>query len=56
MRFGASIRIDGSYRYLHSCQGQPMGTEILADQPGPYGKTQATVSTVRFEDLGIDLC
>ena len=55
MRFGASIHLDGSYRYLHSCQGQPMGTEILADQPGPYGKTQATVSTVRFEDLGIDL-
>jgi len=55
MNFGALIKLDGGQRFLDSREGQPMGTEILADQPGPYGKTQSTVSTVQFADLGIDL-
>jgi signal transduction histidine kinase len=55
MHFGALIQIDGINHRLDSLAGQPVGTEILADQPGPYGKTRATISTVRFENLKIDL-
>ena len=55
MHFCAEITFDGKSHNLDSREGKPLGTEILADQPGPYGKTQATISTVRFEELGIDL-
>jgi len=55
MHFGALVQIDGINHRLDSLAGQLVGTEILADQPGPYGKTRATISTVRFENLKIDL-
>jgi signal transduction histidine kinase len=55
MHFGSEIERDGKGQVLDSRAGKPMGIEILTDQPGPYGKTQAAISTVRFEKLGIDL-
>ena len=55
MHFGSEIERDGKGQVLDSRAGKPMGIEILTDQPGPYGKTQAAISTVRFEELGIDL-
>ena len=55
MYFGGEIERDGKSQPLDSREGKPMGIETLTDQSGPYGKTRATISTVRFEDLGIDL-
>jgi len=55
MHFGAEIEIDGQRHFLDSREGKPVGAEAFADRTVPYGKTQAEISTVRFEELGIDL-
>ena len=55
MHFGAEIEIDGQRHFLDSREGRPVGAEAFADRTVPYGKTQAEISTVRFEELGIDL-
>ncbi|MEN9469606.1 MAG: hypothetical protein RL630_1339 [Verrucomicrobiota bacterium] len=55
MHFSGVLRIDDKWCPLDSRQGKPMGTKILEAQPGPYGKTSATISTVRFEEFGIEL-
>ncbi len=53
--FAARIRIDGVVHELVSTAGRPLGTQVHAAQPGPYGPVEAIVSTVRFGDLGVDL-
>ena len=53
--FGAGVTIDGIHLNLRSSNGKPLGTQVLPAQPSPYGPVEVIVSTVRFEEHGIDL-
>ena len=55
MHFRGVVRINEKWCPLDSRKGKSQGTTILTEQPGPYGKTWATISTVRFEEFGVDL-
>lgn len=51
----AFVVIDGVGYSLRSTEGKAMGSEVLSNQPTPYGKAEVVLSTTRFDREGIDL-
>ncbi len=53
--FAVSVSIDGKSQLLRSSQGQALGKQVLKHQATPYGRAEVVLSTIRFDEQGIDL-